>query len=310
MAKQGIQMQGGREWSPLVAFGGKRRKSFPSAQDLVGMALLLLILLWIMKKASALPQYEWQWPLLGEFLLYRNPKGELEAGLLLQGLFTTLRVGVWSFLLALFVGSLLGFCFAGRRGLHALPYRFFVNIIRNTPPLVLLFCVYFFAGNFLPMAQLEEVYRNLPIPAQEIATAIYAPRGQLDRMTAAVLALGIYQSAYMAEIIRAGIESVDRGQWDASLALGFSRAQSLRHVILPQSFRLILPPMTGQAISSFKDSALASLISLPDLTFQSLEIMAVSRMTFEVWVTCGILYLLLGTLCALAGRYLEKTFTF
>ncbi len=92
-------------------------------------------------------------------------------------------------------------------------------------------------------------------PVQELATAIYAPVGQLDRMTAAVLALGIYQCAYMAEIFRAGIESVDRGQWDASLALGFSRAQSLRHVILPQSFRLILPPMTGQAISSFKDSA-------------------------------------------------------
>ncbi len=310
MANQGEQIQGGREWSPLVAFGGKRRKHFFSAQDCVGLALLLLVLLWIIKKASALPQYEWQWPLLGEFLVHRNPKGELEAGLLLQGLFTTLRVGFWSFLLAVILGSLLGFCFAGRRGLHALSYRFLVNIIRNTPPLVLLFCVYFFAGNFLPMAELEGVYRNLPLPVQVLATAIYAPVGQLDRMTAAVLALGIYQCAYMAEIFRAGIESVDRGQWDASLALGFSRAQSLRHVILPQSFRLILPPMTGQAISSFKDSALASLISLPDLTFQSLEIMAVSRMTFEVWVTCGILYMVLGAVCALAGRYLEKSFTF
>lgn len=274
------------------------------------MLLLVLLLFWIMKKASALPQYEWQWPLLGEFIIHRNPKGELESGLLLQGMFTTLRVGFWSFLLAVLAGSLLGFSFAGRRGLAALPYRFFVNIIRNTPPLVLLFCVYFFAGNFLPMTQIEEIYRHLPLPLQEMASAIYAPRGQLDRMTAAVLALGLYQSAYMAEIFRAGIESVDKGQWDASLALGFSRSQSLHYVILPQSFKLILPPMTGQAISSFKDSALASLISLPDLTFQSLEIMAVSRMTFEVWVSCGILYLLLGALCALAGRYLEKSFTF
>ena len=241
-----------------------------------------------------------------------NQRANWRPGFLLQGLFTTLRVGFWSFLLAVILGSLPRILLCGQA--------------RTPCPVLSLPCQYhhpqyaaacaavlriLFAGNFfLPMAELEGVYRNLPLPVQELATAIYAPVGQLDRMTAAVLALGIYQCAYMAEIFRAGIESVDRGQWDALAALGFPRAQSLRHVILPQSFRLILPPMTGQAISSFKDPALASLISLPDLTFQSLEIMAVSRMTFEVMVTCGILYMVLGAVCALAGRYLEKSFTF
>lgn len=292
------------EWSPLAAFGSRRRSRY--AVDLAGILLLLFAIFYILKRASALPQYDWQWPLLGEFIIRRDANGNLEAGLLLQGLFTTLRVGFWSFLVAILAGSLPGIFFAGKRGFKALPYRILVNIIRNTPPLVLLFCVYFFAGNFLPMNQLEDIYRNLPGPAQAAIGALYAPQGQLDRMTAAVLALGVYQGAYMAEIIRSGIESVNRGQWDAALALGFSRSMSLCYVILPQAGKIILPPMTGQAISSFKDSALASLISLPDLTFQSLEIMAVSMMTFEVWVTCGILYLFIGGICAFLGKYLEQ----
>ena len=73
----------------------------------------------------------------------------------------------------------------------------------------------------------------------------------------------------------------------------------------PQAVRAILPPLVGQVITTFKDSALASLISLPDLTFQALEVMAISRMTFEVWISAGAIYLLLGVLCARYGRWLE-----
>lgn len=73
----------------------------------------------------------------------------------------------------------------------------------------------------------------------------------------------------------------------------------------PQAVRAILPPLVGQVITTFKDSALASLISLPDLTFQALEVMAISRMTFEVWISAGAIYLLLGVICARYGRWLE-----
>ena len=103
-----------------------------------------------------------------------------------------------------------------------------------------------------------------------------APEGQLDRMVAAVLTLGVYEGAYVTEIVRGGIEGVPHGQWEASAALGFSRSQQLRLVIFPQAVRAILPPLVGQVITTFKDSALASLISLPDLTFQALEVMAIS----------------------------------
>ena len=129
---------------------------------------------------------------------------------------------------------------------------------------------------------------------------------ETDRMLAAVMALGLYEGAYVAEIVRGSVESVPPGQWDAARALGFSRRQSLRLVILPQAARIAMPPLAGQTISAFKDSALASLISLPELTFQSLEVMAVSQMTFEIWISAGALYLLIGLACAALGRWLER----
>lgn len=193
--------------------------------------------------------------------------------------------------------------------LWRLPCQIYINLARNTPPLVILFCVYFFAGNLLPVNILEDLLRQAPEWFKVAFAGIFTQSGQLDRMIAAVLALGLYQAAYVAEIARGALESVPKGQWDAALALGFSRLASLRLVILPQSARMMLPPLTGQAITTFKDTALASLISLPDLTFQSLEIMAVSGMTFEIWISAAVIYLLLGGVCALAGRFLEKRYS-
>ena len=170
---------------------------------------------------------------------------------------------------------------------------------------MLLFLLYFFAGNLLPVSDMEQALRSMPPFVRDAVAWGFAPEGQLDRMVAAVLTLGVYEGAYVTEIVRGGIEGVPHGQWEASAALGFSRSQQLRLVIFPQAVRAILPPLVGQVITTFKDSALASLISLPDLTFQALEVMAISRMTFEVSISAGAIYLLLGVLCARYGRWLE-----
>ena len=308
------------EWSPFRAWGGRRPGpaaavkpwwwGAPHWQDALLFCLLLGGAAWCAWRATRLPQYHWQWPVLGEFLLRRGAGGHWEAGLLLQGLGVTLRIGFWSMLLALLTGTPVGLASAHARGLAAVPSRVWVTIIRNTPPLVLLFFLYFFAGNLLPVAALEDAIRQLPEALRTAVDVGFAPPGQLDRMLAAVLALGLYEGAYVAEIVRGGVESVPAGQWDAARALGFSRGQSLRLVILPQAARVVLPPLVGQTISTFKDSALASLISLPELTFQSLEVMAVSQMTFEIWISAGALYLLVGLVCAAAGRWLERRSAF
>lgn len=296
------------DWSPFRAYLPPRRG--PAAADILALAFLGAAGTAVFTRAVALPQYQWQWSLLGEFLLRRGEMGEWEPGLLLTGLFTTLRAGFWTLVFSLPLGVAVG-CLGSGRGLPARLFcQIYVNLARNTPPLVLLFCVYFFAGNLLPLEAIQEALRQMSPWLKDIFSAIFAPLGQVDRMLAAVLALGLYQGAYVAEIARSGLESVPRGQRDAALALGFSPLAALRLVVLPQAARLILPPLTGQAITTFKDTALISLISLPDLVFQSLEIMAVSSMTFEIWIASALIYLLLGGFCAILGALAERKFAF
>ena len=277
-----------REWSPYAEYG-RQGRLFPTfgRVDAVLVGLLLLGACFFLWRSETIAAYRWSWPDLADFLVRRTPGG-YEPGLLIRGLIVTLRLGVWSMALALLIGGVLGALSAGKRGVAALPIQLFVNSVRNIPPLVLLFLLYFFAGNLLPVSDMEQALRSMPPFVRD-----------------AVLTLGVYEGAYVTEIVRGGIEGVPHGQWEASAALGFSRSQQLRLVIFPQAVRAILPPLVGQVITTFKDSALASLISLPDLTFQALEVMAISRMTFEVWISAGAIYLLLGVLCARYGRWLE-----
>lgn len=293
------------EWSPFRSYGGKRR--IFCLPDWLALAFLLAMA--CLLHAAGSGQGKWNWNACATFFITHNAQGEWQAGLLLQGLFTTLRVGFWTFAFSLFLGSLLGFWAADRNSWASLPYQFLINLLRNCPPLVLLFCVYFIVGNLLPIAFLEDALRNLPNFVQDFIHHVFVPSGQLDKMLSAVLALGLYQAAYIAEIARGALESVPAGQWDAGYALGFSRGQVLLHIILPQGMRLGLPALTGQCISTFKESALASLISLPDLTFESLEIMATTLLTFEVWICAAFLYLMIGICCALPGWLLERHFS-
>ncbi len=255
-------------------------------------------------------EYRWRWPLLFEYLL--RPAGEeetlfaFESGLLLKGLFSTLRLGFWAMLLALILGGSAGMMFAHARGFKAAPYVMYVQLIRNTPPLILLFLMYFVVGGVVSFTVLDDMAFRLPPWGQSILSTLYAAPGQLDRMTAATLTLGLYTGAYVAEIVRGALESVPRTQWEASAALGFTRWQTLHEILLPQVRPLLASPLVGQTISTFKGSALAALISLPELTFQSLEIMAVSRMTYEVWLVCALLYLAIGLVCSVVGKRFEN----
>lgn len=271
----------------------------------VAVLALVATFCWRYMDAS---RHEWDWSSLWPYIISRDASGEWQAGMLVKGLFATLRLGIWSLLVALLSGGIVGALSARQRGISALPAALYVNLLRNTPPLVLLFLVYFFAGSFFtePFLQLEDSLEGMPDWFRTFCGTVFAPAGQLDRMAAAVLTLGLYSGAYVAEIVRGALEGVDRGQWDASASLGMNGRQQLCWVIVPQAFRLMVPPLTGQCISVFKETALASVISLPELTFQSLEVMAVSRLTFELWLATAALYLLISCFWAWLGRRLER----
>lgn len=224
------------------------------------------------------------------YLVRMDEQGNWHAGSLLQGVLMTLRVSVWCMMLAFASGFFAGIVSAHKNGLASLPSRLYVLLLRNMPPLILLFLVFFFASSILTDWLLGIEYSIAKSPYKTWFYLLAAPEGQLDRMAACVLTLGLYEGAYIAEIVRAGIESVPHGQWEAGRASGLTTWQIRRYIVIPQTLRQSLAPLAGQSISIVKDSAIASIISLQELTFQSMELMNVTGKTVELWILTALLY--------------------
>jgi polar amino acid transport system permease protein len=172
---------------------------------------------------------------------------------------------------------------------------------------VLVFIFYYFLSEqLLPTLHISSAMDAAPAWVRELVSLLFAKPQALPAFLSAVLTLALYEGAYITEIIRAGIQSIEKGQWEAAYALGLSSRQRMQHVILPQAMRRILPPLGGQFISTIKDSAIVSVISIQELTFQGMELMSATYLTFEVWITVFLLYLSLTLTCSLAVNRLEK----
>ncbi|MBD5608367.1 MAG: hypothetical protein HDQ93_05895, partial [Desulfovibrio sp.] len=185
--------------SPLVLYSSGRASRLP---DFLLLFALLSLAVFFLIRTSALPQYDWNWRLLLDFIVIKNSSGDWEAGLLIRGLVMTLRIGFWTILLSFLCGAPLGALAARARPATQFAIHAYINIIRDIPPLVLLFCVYFFAGNLFPVAAINSFVQALPAPLPDFVNATFAPSAQMDRMLSAVVALGLYQGAFVAEIVR------------------------------------------------------------------------------------------------------------
>ncbi|WP_439837703.1 amino acid ABC transporter permease [Aeromonas enteropelogenes] len=244
---------------------------------LLGTLVLLLLLGWALYSGARQMGYEWQWPRVLPFL-GKWDEGEFYAGPLLNGLLVTLQVALLSL-----VGTLVvGLCVAS---LRLLPSRLgpwlalaYLALVRTTPQLVQLYILYFLLGPMLGLAPLA----------------------------CAVLSLSLYQGAFTAEVLRAGVRAIPRGQWEAAHALGLPRAVTLRKVILPQLMTIILPPLTNELVSLIKHSALVSVIAIFDLTNEGRTLVADTFLTFEVWFTVAALYLLLTLTLSACSRALAR----
>jgi polar amino acid transport system permease protein len=161
------------------------------------------------------------------------------------------------------------------------PLRFlaasYVELLRNIPLMLVLYLIYFGLGAFWPVSP----------------------------FWASVVGLSIFEGAYVAEIVRAGIQSVDRGQMEAARSLGMSWIQSMRHVIVPQAVRRSLPPLTGQFVSLVKDSSLASLVSYEELMLVGRQVNSRIFSPFEVFLTIGALYFVICLALSLLSRWME-----
>jgi len=202
-------------------------------------------------------------------------------GILVTGLITTLEISMYSAVLGMLIGILAGMGRISTNPLFKGLSTIYVEIIRGTPLLVQIFIFYFFFGTIL----------------------------ELTRFTAGMLALAFFTGAYVAEIIRAGIQSIDPGQMEAARSLGMNYVQSMIHIIMPQALKRTLPPMAGQFISLIKDSSLVSVIAITDLTKAGREIITTSFYVFEIWTVVALMYLVLTFSLSMVVRYIERRFS-
>ncbi|BCR06792.1 amino acid ABC transporter permease [Desulfuromonas versatilis] len=278
----------------------------PSLFDLV-LLLLLASLLWLAVRAGSDFSYRWDWGAIPQFLFRYDPQQERwVANLLVEGLLTTVRLSLWSTLLATLFGTLIGLSRVSPSLFKRLVGQSYVGMARNLPPLVLIFIFYYFvSGQLMPLLGVDSLVHSLSPAAEAWLGFFFAPPALLPEFLSALVTLAIFEGAYIAEIVRAGIQSLERGQWEGAAALGLSRRQQLRHVILPQALPRILPALAGQFISTIKDSAIVSVISIQELTFQGMELMASTYLTLEIWITVTLLYFALTFACSLAVRRFE-----
>ncbi|HEY9577041.1 MAG TPA: amino acid ABC transporter permease [Pseudobacillus sp.] len=197
-----------------------------------------------------------------------------------------LQVTLYIFVIAIILGFILGLIVALLRlaPLKVLNWiaKIFIDSIRGTPFLVQLFFIYF------GLNSLEWI--------------------SFDRTTAGVITIAINAGAYFAEIIRAGIQSIDRGQTEASRSIGLTSTQTMRYIVLPQAFRRMLPALTNQSIISLKDTSLLSIIGIADLMQQGSVQVSATFEAFKIWLVVGIIYFVVIYLLSLLGNFLERRF--
>jgi polar amino acid transport system permease protein len=285
----------------------RRRKSKITLLDITLFFLLLAAAIYILHRVKVGLHYNWDWGSIPQYLFrYDEGRERWVANILMQGLFTTIRLSLWSTVLATFIGTVIGLCRMSKSLFSRLIGRTYVELIRNLPPLVLIFIFYFFlADQIMTSIGVDEFVKSRSENVQALFTFLFASPPLFSAFLSALITLALFEGAYIAEIIRAGVQSIERGQWEASHALGLSWWQQMRYVILPQATQRILPPLAGQFISTIKDSAIVSVISIQELTFQGMELMSATYLTFEVWITVAVLYFILTAALSLSVERLE-----
>jgi len=205
---------------------------------------------------------------------------------LIPGVYVTIKLALAAFVVAMVLGLLAAL---GQISRHPIPHtiaRLYVEVVRGVPLLVQLIYIAFVVT---------------PVIADLTGIRLFR-----DDMVRAVLGLGIGYGAYLAEVYRAGIESIPRGQTEAARSLGMTPWQAMRHIILPQAIRVILPPLGNDFVSMLKDSSLASVISVTELTYSGSLLNARTFRSFETYNMVALLYLTMTLIGSMGVRGLER----
>jgi polar amino acid transport system permease protein len=213
---------------------------------------------------------------------------EWRPGIMLQGLWITLKVSLFAIILGILIGVIGGIARISDNPALKWSAIFYVELIRGSPLLVQIFIWYFVLGTMVN--QLLVSYGLDEVPS----------------LWYGVAALACFTGAYVTEIVRAGIQSIHRGQTEAARSLGMSYGQCMRYVILPQAMRRILPPLAGQFISLIKDSSLLGIIAVRELFKATREVITTQLNPFEMFFTAAALYLVITFALSMFVQFLER----
>ncbi len=245
--------------------------------DIIKYLLLIGVLIWLTYRGTAELGYNWQWYRVLRYIFYFENENFV-AGPIIKGLLVTAKITISSLILAFAFGLITAFFRLSNSLAARVLARGYLELIRNTPLLVQLFFIYF----------------------------VLAPVLNIGRFSSAILALSLFEGAYASEIFRAGIVSIPKGQWEAASSIGLGTYYTYRHIILPQAIRWVLPPLTSQAISLVKDSALVSTIAIYDLTMQGQAIVSETYMVFEIWFVVALIYLSINVTLSLGVNLMKQ----
>ncbi|MDP5218538.1 amino acid ABC transporter permease [Ruegeria sp. 2205SS24-7] len=261
--------------------------------DYVIVAVLAAFFGYIWLSIEGTLNYKWRWELIPGYIVgWHTGREEYFANLLLQGLVATIRISIYSGILALILGTILGVARCSANLTIRMLARTYLEFLRNVPPVVVVFIFFFFLSQQLIDAlNLERWARGIARQEDnQIWTFFFGEMRRFPSLVSGVIVLALFESAFVGEIVRAGIQSIPKGQREAARSIGMSHMQELRYVVLPQAMKKVVPPLANQFISLIKDSSILSLISVQELTYKTVELVASSRMIFEAWITTAAFY--------------------
>ena len=276
--------------------------------DAIIILSVFALLAYVYYRIDTVLHYRWDWSFLPQYLIRWDAEQQRwAANILLQGLLTTLRLALWSMLLAAIIGVFMGVMRTMQRLLPRLISRAYVELIRNIPPLVFIFIFYFFiSSQIMPLLGVESWVRSADPTTLTMIEWLFGPPALLENVLSGIICLALFEGAYVTEIVRAGIQAVPQTQREAGLSIGLGRWSLMRYIVLPQALQKVVPPLANQFITLIKDSSIVSLISIQELTFLGTEVSVSTSRVFETWIAVAVLYFIICYGLALLFSRLER----